>query len=364
MSSENRVLMFSQRNIFEKFHYRCAIEEFEDLIRRFDAVDMLAPPSLPRFKRDTRIAQRLATDLAFAFNPGIPVQTAPTGYDLFFAHCQFPKDLLHLKALKGWQKCARLSVCWLTEIWISEIHKYRYYLDILSDFDVVVMNLSSSLQAVNKVIGDKAFFMPLGIDAVLFGPYPDPPRRVIDMYSIGRRSSITHEKLLDMAEGNRMFYVYDSIIGDRVMDPLQHRQLFANMLKRSRFFRVDPGKIDVPEERTVQSEIGNRFFEGCAAGAVMIGEHPGTPAFKEIFHWPDAVLHLPFGSGEVEPLIREMSLDTERMAAVSLRNVQEALMHHDWVYRWEKILEKAGMKPLPGLQERKHELDRLLALTR
>jgi len=353
---KNRVLMYSQRNIFEKFHYRCAITEFENLICQMDSVDLLEPRSKKRFKYGTRFAQRLAADYAFSFNPGIPKQKVKGEYDLFFAHCQFPKDLLHVKSVENWDNCAKTSICWLTEIWVSELHKYRYYLDILAKFDIVVMNLSSSVSAVNKIIGDKAFFMPLGIDAVLFSPYPNPPQRVIDMYSIGRRSEKTHQELLRMAKNNQFFYIYDSIIGDKVMHSEQHRFLFANMLKRSKYFRVDPGKIDVPEERTVQSEIGNRFFEGCAAGAVMIGEHPQTEIFKEIFYWPDAVINLPFHSEEIEKIIKELNDDPERIERVSRKNVTESLARHDWLYRWEIILQKAGLEPLSGFYERRNVL--------
>lgn len=361
-SDGKRILMFSQRNIYDKFHFRCYLSEFEDLICQMDSVELLCPKPMERFKYGTRIAQKLAADYSIAFNPGIPKQKVAKDYDLFFAFCLWPRDLLHIESIVDWENCSKFSVCWLTEVWLSDIHASRYYLDILSKFDLVVMNLSSSVKAVNEVIGDKAFFMPLGIDCVLFCPYPNPPQRLIDMYSIGRRSEITHNKLLKMSEKNNIFYVYDSIASHLIIDSTQHRQLFANMAKRSKYFMVNPGKVDSPDEVTVQSEIGNRFFEGIAAGTIMVGEHPQTEVFKDIFYWPDAVVNLPFDSEDIDLIFSEFGKDPERQEEVRRKNIIESLQKHDWLYRWEVILQRAGLKPMPGFFERKDVLDDLCKL--
>jgi len=354
-----RILVFSQRDIFGKIHYRCILSEFEDLICQMDSVELLRPRPKERFKYGTRAAQRLAVDYAIAFNPGIPKQKVDRGYDIFFAFCQFAKDLLHVESVVGWEKCSKVSVCWLDEIWLSEFHKYRYYLDILSKFDLVVTSTKSSLEALNEVVGDKASFLPLGIDSVLFCPYPDPPARAIDMYSIGRRSEITHNELMKMAKENNFFYIYDSINGDRVINSKQHRQLFASIAKRSKYFLVNPGKFDTPGETNTQSEIGSRFFEGCAAGTIMIGERPNCDVFEDIFYWPDAVISMPFDAKNIADIIGELERDPERRKRISSKNVIEALNKHDWLYRWKSILRKTGMEPLTKMMERQNSLNAL-----
>jgi hypothetical protein len=356
---KKRVLMFSQRNIYEQFHYRCYLSEFEDLICQMDSVDLICPEPTKRFEKGTRIVQKSASKYAVAFNPGIPKQKIENYYDIFFAFCLWPKDLLHVESVKNWDKCSKFSVCWLTEIWLSDLYKDRYYLDILSKFDLVVMNLSSSVSAVNEIIGDKAFFMPLGIDSVFFCPYPNPPQRSIDMYSIGRRSEITHRKLIEMSENNRYYYVYDTINGEKVLNSKDHRLLMANTAKRSKFFMVNPGKVDIPGEITIQSEIGNRFFEGIAAGTIMVGEHPQVDAFKELFYWPDAVVNLPFDSEAIDTIFEEFERDPERRRAVTEKNILESLSKHDWLYRWGVILQKVGLEPMPGYFERQKVLDDL-----
>jgi hypothetical protein len=134
-STAPRVLMFSQRNIFPNIHYRLGLHEFEDLIRDVDSVDLVAPGPSRWFKYGTRLANRLTTDHAVGINPGIPRTTVRKDYDLFLAIVQFPKDLLHVQSLQGWKERCKTSVCWLNELWVSELHKYRYFLRLLSQFD-------------------------------------------------------------------------------------------------------------------------------------------------------------------------------------------------------------------------------------
>ena len=362
-TSKSRILMFAQRDIYKKVHYRCYLEEFENLICQMDSVKLLLPKPSNWFKYGTRIAQRLAVDYAISINPGIPKEKINEDYELFFAFCQFPRDLLHIESLGGWKDRCKTSVCWLSELWVAQFHKYRYYLKkILSKFDYVILHWSGSVKPLNDFIRVKTIFLPLGIDAILFCPYPERPQRFIDVYSIGRRSEKAHRTLIKMFEEKEILYLYDSIIGQDIVDTNQHRLLFANLAKRSKYFIVNPGKIDVFEETKGQSEIGNRYFEGAAAGTIMIGEIPQNEEFKKIFYWPDAVIHLPFVSNNVREILRNYDSQPQRLEEIRRKNVLESLLRHDWAYRWETILNIAGLEPLPGLLERKKQLENLAKL--
>jgi hypothetical protein len=355
-SGPARILMFSQRNLFENFHYRCALYEFEDLICQLDSVRLLAPRPSKWFKYGFRVAHRLARDCGMAINPGIPKLRIEGTYEMFFALCQFPEDLLHIEALEGWRDQCKISICWLNEIYASGISRYRRYLEILSKFDHVILISSQSAKAVNKVIGDKSVFQPFGIDAIQFCPYPTPPQRMIDVYSIGRRSKETHQALLRMAQDNRIFYVYDTINGQTVIDPKQHRLLYANMAKRSRYFVVNPGKIDCTEETGGQDFVGFRFYEGAGAGTIMVGEHPKNEEFLRVFDWPDAVVQLPYNSTRIGEVISELDQQPDRQERIRRNNVVQSLLRHDWLYRWEAVLKAAFLEPMPELLERKRRL--------
>ncbi len=352
--------MFSQRNIFKNALFRCPLYEFEDTICQIDSVEILAPQPKNWFNLGFRIANnKLLRHSTITLNPGIPKIELKNNYDLLFAICGFPKDLLTFNTIKNWKENCKTSVCLLDEIWVKQLPEYECYLEILSKFDYVMLYYSQSVKPVSKVIGDKCFFLPPGVDALLFCPYPEPPKRSIDVYCIGRKSEITHRKLLKMANEKKLFYVYDSISGNSAINTKEHRLLVANMAKRSRFFIVNPGLIDEPEIRGNQSEMGNRFFEGAASGTVMIGEYPKNKEFEKLFNWPDAVIHLPFSSDGIDTVIDELDRQPDRQEKLRRNNVVQSLRRHDWVYRWETVLKTAGLEPLPELLDRKKRLEEL-----
>ena len=357
-----RVLMFSVRNIYYDRVFMSQTFEFEDIVRQIDSVAQVAPPRKKHFALRKRIALRIGKNFNIPLNPGTPRIIIDKHYDLFFAVCQFPSELLMVNAVKGWKENCNTSICFLSEIWLKDMHDYKSSLKVLSDFDYVLTNCSQSVRRINEVIRGKCLYFPPGIDAILFCPYPEPPQRVIDVLSIGRRSEKTHKALLRMVKENKMFYTYDTINDYHVFNTEEHRQLLANKAKRSWYFIVNPGKIDNHDETGTQSEFGFRYFEGAASGAIMIGEYPKNEEFKKIFSWPDAVVHVPYDSESVKQIINEMDQQHDRQEQVRRNNVVQSLLQHDWVYRWETILTLAGLQPMPELFERKKRLKELSSI--
>ena len=353
-----RVLIFSQRNIFKKALFRCPHYEFEDTICKIDAAEILAPEADPSNPRH-RIARRAAFHVPVALNSGIPPIELKTRYDLFLAICGAPGDLLMVNSVSNWRDVCKSSVCLIDEIWLTQMHSYRYFLRLLQKFDVVLLYYSQSVKPLSDRIGRKVVFMPPGVDAIAFCPYPERPQRVVDVYSIGRRSETTHQSLLNMVAEHGLFYLYDSIKGGDSINTKQHRALLANVSKRSRYYVVNPGLIDRPEIRGSQIEVGNRYFEGAAAGAIMIGERPNKEEFGKLFDWPDAVVHLPYDSSNIQAIIKDLDEQPERQEKIRRTNVVGALTKHDWVYRWETVLRTVGLEPMPGLHQRKERLGKL-----
>ena len=140
---------------------------------------------------------------------------------------------------------------------------------------------------------------------------------------------------------------------------LRHRDLLASMAKRSRFFMVAPAKMGLFEETHGQNEVGSRFFEGAAAGAVMIGQAPDCEAYREHFDWPDAVIPVNPDGSDILEILRSISSDPGHFVAISSRNAVESLRRHDWVYRWRQILALAGLEPTPALLDRELRLAKL-----
>ena len=355
-SERPRTLIFSQRNLSKILPFRCAHFEFEEVISQIDSVDWLAPRVDPYTRRHI-LAKQLAYHTPLALNPGIEQKPIRAGYDLFMAICGNPSDLLRINAIGDWRNNCKKAVCLIDEVWVSEIGAYRNFLRMLAKFDLVVLYYSQSVKPVNELIGErKCIFLPPGVDTIRFCPYPNPAKRTVDVYSIGRRSAITHRAFMKMAAEDGLFYLYDSTSADQVLDSMEHRILFANVSKRSRYFIVNPGLIDRPDIRGTQIEIGNRYFEAAASGSILLGERPLNGEFEKLFDWPDALIDLPYDSPDVHRILKELDEQPERQNAMRLMNMHQALLRHDWVYRWEAILKATGLAPLPQLEARKEHL--------
>ena len=150
-----------------------------------------------------------------------------------------------------------------------------------------------------------------------------------------------------------------------VYDVEEHRLQLSNLIKRSRYYIVNPGSIDEPMKIGGQLEFGSRYFEGLASGTILVGDRPtNNKEFDRMFNWPDAVIHVPYGSENIREVIRELDKDLNRQERIRDQNVSEALSKHDWVHRWESVLDFAGLKPSPKLQERKQRLTEMLQILR
>jgi hypothetical protein len=245
------------------------------------------------------------------------------------------------------------------------LENYKYWLPALKQFDYVFIGLRGTVSALSHAINRPCSWLPGGVDAIRFSPFPDPASRVVDVYSIGRRYEGMHHEMLKAAERAEIFYVHDTYAGGgstEVQDHRQHRQLYANMAKRSRNFVVASAKMDQPDYRQGQVEIGYRYYEGAAAGTVMIGEVPDCAAYEELFGWPDAVIQLQPDGSDTMPVLSELSASPERMTAISRRNVQEALLRHDWSRRWDDMFRIVGARPSPRKLAREQRLTYLADL--
>jgi hypothetical protein len=140
---------------------------------------------------------------------------------------------------------------------------------------------------------------PGGVDVLRFSSLSKSVARVIDVYSMGRRWEGVHSELLKAANRSELFYLHDTVTNtanSEVYDVKQHRDLYANTAKRSKYFVVAPAKIGGIETGG-QVEIGYRYFEGAAAGAVIIGVAADCEAYTELFSWPEVVVEIqPDGS--------------------------------------------------------------------
>jgi len=364
--AQPRICLPSARQ-FGRMAFQCGYLEAQDVLAECADVDVIPLEAEPRFPRMQRWLRRLmyrdvSRRLAFV-NPGLRRVRLTHDYDLLVIMCPTYWDFLHVNAIDGWQDHCRTSVCWIDELWAAGLPHFKHWLPSLRRFDHVIVGLHGTVPLLSDMLERPCHYVPDGVDALRFSPYPEPPDRVVDVYSIGRRVDELHQALLRWTARERLFYVYDSLQtgGTHAPDHRQHRDLYANTAKRSRFFMVAPGKVDSPEETHGQVEVASRYYEGAAAGAVMIGQAPDCRPFREMFDWPDAVVRVRPDGSDVAEVLAGLRATPERMREIGRRNATQALLRHDWIYRWRRVLEIAGLRPSPGMEHREAALKRRAA---
>jgi hypothetical protein len=145
--------------------------------------------------------------------------------------------------------------------------------------------------------------------------------------------------------------------------PAQHREMFANLVKRTKYFLVNAGKFDEVAAVGNEEIIGARYFEGASGGAVLIGRRPRHPEFDRYFPWSDVVIEIE-PDADINETLAALERQPARTRRASRDNVAECLLRHDWAYRWEYILQLAGLPPLPQLRERQRQLAERAAAVR
>jgi hypothetical protein len=354
-----RVLIFSKRNLevrkWHAFQY-----EFEDVIAEVDDVDLLAPPPVPRSwdaHLPGRIARRLPRPERRMELPIAPV-TLDGRYDLFFAIFHFAPDIEYLRQLRQCRARSTKAVCYIAEIYRPD--ELRPYLELLREleFDHVFLFNARAAEGVSRIAGCPSEFLPVAVDALRFSPHPDPPPRSVDLYSFGRRSPVTHEAALEMAQNDGAFYLYDTVFDAPLLDHRTHRQLIAETMKRSRYFFAYKASED-RARAAEDDDLSARYFEGTAGGAVLLGSSPDTREYRQCFDWPDATIDIPYDASDLRSIVEELDAQPERLAQARLNNVVGTLRRHDWVHRWEHMLNAVGMPPTPAMAQRRERLEQL-----
>ena len=357
------VLTWSLRNI-QNFVYNSCLFEFEDIISEVDAAKTVAPPQydwLGKLINKTVVSKtrRLKSVPLTGVNPYIKADTLEDEYDVYFVTLDFPWYVSSVNQLKGWRKKCKLAVCYIVEIWTEDLPKMAKFMDFFDQFDLICIGTHHVLEDVQKMISTPCMFLPSGVDTMKFYPnFESGKRRSIDVCSLGKRSAATHDALLNKAEKESFFYYHELTDGSvlRVDDHQAHRTLVANLLKSSRYRITNYTKAELPERIAGEYEIGYRFFEGAAAGNVLIGAPPKGDLYGKYFDWEDSIIPVNFDEPNIAEVIDELDARPGYIESIQARNVMNSLLKHDWVYRWEQVLDKLGLPTDSKLEARKRRL--------
>lgn len=351
---------------FDLCAYQAPRYESQDVLA--ECADLHLIPLKPSWAFKTReywhrrLVWRDFTGALSSANPGLSKIRLDRDYDVFVVACQTLKEILYLNAVENWKDRCRKSVCIIDELYAGEVEHSRNFLKLLRKFDYVFTELGESVEPISRVIGRPCYYLPAAVDTLRFTPFVGPWNRSVDVYSIGRRRQTVHEELLKLAAKDHIFYIYDTFQGGgeaRVTDYRSHRDLTANTAKRSKFFMVAPAKWDKPEETRGQIAIASRYFEGTAAGAVLLGQATPTHEFERMFDWPQIVVPIAPDGSDIRDVIMSLQARPAALETIGRRNASEAMMRHDWVYRWRSMLEHIGERPGAALRARESRLHQI-----
>lgn len=344
--------------------------EYEDLICKLTGADRVEPVDTQLVENKRRLYKAAhaltGSGKAVSVVPKLGSARIERDYELFVAVFNNAWEVFALQALGNWRQRCKKAVCVIVELWEDELPDYL--LKSLSDFDQIFIN-TNPVKSVARYSGRPCEFLGLGVDAKMFCPFPNPPDRSLDILNIGRRSPQTHSALMAHAREHNLFYYYDTArihtpknksnlhITFTVIDPAEHRFKYASMLKRSKYFMASRALANDPRRATDQ--VSGRFFEGAAAGAIMIGEEPTGGPFFDLFDWPDSLINRPFDDPDVVDVIRELDADPERRWKARQNSIVNSLRRHDWGWRLAHILNWADMQKPSPLSARLDELEAL-----
>jgi len=365
--SGGSVLQLSMRRVHDLVAF-CAPYEFEDVVAEVTAADRVEAQDFAAIEFARRIYKigRLTTRsrrCARAVTPRLDSPRLTREYELFFPVFNHPYELFALAAVPDWRARCRVAACFVSEVWVHEIP--GYLLELLADFDHVFVGVRHPTKDIARIVGRPCTYLPLAADVLRFAPYLTSPARVIDVCNIGRRSPVTHAALLQLARERKIFYYYDTTRASgergrqmtfRVGNASEHRLLLANLLQRSRYFLANRARVNEPEKTEGREEISGRFYEGVAAGTVLLGEPPRSEEFRTQFNWPDAVMHLAFDSPDVADRLRALDAHPARIAEIRRRNIHYAALRHDWVHRLRTVYETLGLRPPDAMLAREEQL--------
>ncbi|MEA5463759.1 glycosyltransferase [Leptothoe sp. PORK10 BA2] len=363
--NEPRILIVSVRG-FRLHVANCGIYEFEDLICDLESAKLYAPTQEFDLARKIYRLAKYATGsdtIASALAPFPTEVVLENEYDLLFVVCDNPWQLHRLGAIKNWQDKCRHKACYVMETWKLNFNDWRLAYEPFKNFDHIFAGTIHCVEPYSNVTGLPCSYLAPGVDTLKFCPYPNPPQRMIDVCAIGRRPAETHQSLFQYSQqNNNFFYYYDTFNNPgklEIGNPREHRAKLIDVLQRSRYNIAAHARFDATSETGGQQEIGFRYFEGVAAGTVLVGMPPMGDVFPHYFDWEDPIIKVNLFEQDVLEVIQALNAQPETVERMRRRNVANSLRKHDWVYRWRDILATFNLAPSPAVIERENHLQQL-----
>jgi hypothetical protein len=340
-----------RRRLYER--PRALLFTFEDLIAELDGAEVIAPEGID-YGFGARLYRRFPALAAPLLGPPPALDSAT---QLVFVGMQGLGDVGSMLPVFHRGNPGGLMVAFIEELWKDKWRRCPGEIEALKRCDLVFVGCAGSVEALSATIGRPCVHLPPSVDTLRFDPFPRGLERCIDVFGMGRRDEAQHNQLRVWAREQGRFYLYDTLDGiGSLKDHWQHREHFIELVQRSRYFIVNPAKLDVSGHTGGQEEVGFRYYEGAAGGAVLIGDRSNSDIFERQFPHEDAVLSIQDQKTGLPGLIEELDAQPERLERIRCMNVANMLRHHDHAHRWATVLDALDLAPTEALSARLAEL--------
>ena len=220
-------------------------------------------------------------------------------------------------------------------------HLNRPALPKLDHLFVITPCLAKEVQQLHSI---NASFLSLATNTFPLNGYQ--PQRSIDIFSYGRTNEQVHAQLQQFNKPeSRRLYMHSTFAGGEVHNMREHLALLNRLLQRS--------KISLCFEASNlarfrgRSPLLYRWFEGWAAGCVIVGKKPQGKGIETLMSWQDSTLSIPDDPDEIIPFFEALLQDEPRLQEISRRNYVECRLRHDWRYRFRDLFNTLNL-PLPA----------------
>jgi Glycosyl transferases group 1 len=359
---EPRVLIAFPRDL-NRHIANATLYEFQNSVCSFDRATLVELTGASRVSRRLFITTATILRSPRLANTIVPFQdyyNIDHDYEILFLTCANFGQVFSISQVIDRHSRCKKRVCYIAEIWESEMRRSPSALRVLELFDHIFTSAAHAVEMVRSLTGVPCSYLAPATDTLQFCPFGTVGNSDIAVCYIGRRSEITHFALMDWCQTHGLLYFFDSAKA-MPKDMMQHRYLLASLVKRTRYFVVNYAKFDHEEITLGHQEVGYRFFEGAAGGAVMVGKAPDTDTYRELFDWPDAVIDMPVDLPDATEFFSDLDRQTGRVRRIRRDNAVNSLLRHDWVHRWEDVLRKVDVPPTLEMSARKRKLAKLAA---
>jgi hypothetical protein len=252
-------------------------------------------------------------------------------------HVLMGPENYHLDLFKDWSRHAR-HVVYLFD---TLPHQMKLIRRLFSgrEWDVRVTSFDDAVPLLERETGRPWHHADQAVSLDYF-PLVPPEERVIHFSSYGRHHPRVHEATLRFCKGNGLYY--DFTTHDRsgpTADPLTLFRQFALHLSHSFSTFCWPVEVTNPARAGDLSPITCRWFEAAAAGAVVLGQPPKNPHFRQFFG-DDSVTQIN-PEAEVSAIVNQLEQIWRQRAELSARSAalrQKLGPQLDWSDRVKRML--------------------------